>query len=119
MNKQVASPIEIARQTLMQLAQRKILPTPDNFRIAYDEISGQKSDDQSKIVGKTLEKVLLDAAKNSPKYISAAQTISPLIEKKDWIKLEEQFRKLFPGGTSASNGSEVNWSMVIRSLLRA
>ncbi|HEY3299862.1 MAG TPA: GGDEF domain-containing protein [Methylophilaceae bacterium] len=118
MNKQVASPIEIARQTLMQLAQRKILPTPDNFRIAYDEISGQKSDDQSKIVGKTLEKVLLDAAKSSPKYISAAQTISPLIEKKDWIKLEEQFRKLFPGGTGASNGSEVNWSIVIRSLLK-
>lgn len=118
MNKPVASPIDIARQTLMQLAQRKILPTPDNFRVVYDEIAGQKSDDQSKIVGKTLEKVLLDAAKSSPKYINAAQTISPLIEKKDWTRLEEQFRKLFPGGAGTSNGTEVNWSVVIRSLLK-
>jgi diguanylate cyclase len=118
MNTPVASPIEIARQALMQLAQRKILPTPDNFRVVYDEISGKKSDDQSKIVGKTLEKVLHDAAKSSPKYINAAQTITPLIEKKDWVKLEEQFRKLFPGGTGASDGSEVNWSVVIRSLLK-
>lgn len=118
MNKPVASPIDIARQTLMQLAQRKILPTPDNFRVVYDKIAGQKSDDQSKIVGKTLEKVLLDAAKSSPKYINAAQTISPLIEKKEWTKLEEQFRKLFPGGSGASNGSEVNWSVIIRSLLK-
>lgn len=118
MNKPAASPIDIARQTLMQLAQRKILPTPDNFRVVYDEIAGQKSDDQSKIVGKTLEKVLVDAAKSSPKYINAAQTISPLIEKKDWVKLEEQFRKLFPSGAGVSNGTEVNWAVVIRSLLK-
>ncbi len=112
------TPIEIARQTLMQLAQRKIQPTPDNFRIVYDEISGVKSTDQSKIVGKTLEKILHEAGKSRPKYIAIAQNISPLIEKKDWPKLEEQLRKLFPSGVIAADAEEVNWSVLIRTLIK-
>ena len=32
--------IDQARQTLMQLMQKKILPTPDNFRQVYNEIAG-------------------------------------------------------------------------------
>lgn len=118
MNKQTLLPIEIARQTLMQLAQRKISPTPDNFRIVYDEISGHQSEDQSQVVTKTLEKVLHEAAKGSAKYFSIAKTISTLIEKKEWTKLEEEFRKLFMTGANATEAGEVNWAVVIRNLLK-
>lgn len=118
MNKQTLLPIEIARQTLIQLAQRKISPTPDNFRIVYDEISGHKSEDQSQVVTKTLEKILLEAAKGSAKYFSIAKTISTLIEKKEWTKLEEEFRKFFMTGANASEGGEVNWAVVVRNLLK-
>ncbi len=115
MDKQ-ASPIEIARQTLMQLTTRKIPPTPDNFRRVYDEIAGKKSVDQSQELAKILDKVLHDLGKKTPKYIIAAQAIAPLIEKKDWAKLEEQLRKLLP--SSSGDSAEVNWSILIRNLLK-
>ncbi len=112
------TPIEIARQTLMQLMHRKLPPTPDNFRSVYDEIAGTKSIDISLELGKTLEKVLHEAGKQKPKYIVAAQAIAPLIEKHDWSKLEEQLRKLFPTGTVDIDVAEVNWSILIRNLLK-
>ncbi len=113
------SPIEIARQTLMQLAARKTQPTPDNFRSVYDEIAGVKSVDSSQELGKTLNKVLQDAGHKSPKYRVVAQAIPPLLEQKDWAKLEEQLRKLFPASQQGSEvAAEVNWSLLIRSLVK-
>lgn len=112
------SPIEAARQTLIQLMQRKLPPTPDHFRSVYDEIMGIKSIDQSAELGKALEKVLNQAGKQKPKYIAIAQTISPLIEKGDWPKVEEQLTKLFPSAAAGADVEEANWSVVIRNLLK-
>jgi len=110
------SSIEIARQTLLQLSKRNKPPTPDNYRSVYDEISGVKSNGGVIELGKILQKVLLDSGKNNPKLIAAERSISLLIEKQDWVKLEEQFRKLFPSGNN--NAIEVNWSVLIRTLLK-
>ncbi|MDD2832865.1 MAG: GGDEF domain-containing protein [Methylotenera sp.] len=115
---QNSSPIETARQTLLQLTQRKLPPTPDNFRNVYDEITGIKSIDQSLELGKTLEKVLLKAGKQSPKYIAVANAIAPLIEKNDWAKVELQLHKLFPSAGSESADEAVSWSVLIRHLLK-
>lgn len=112
------SPIEAARQTLIQLMQRKLPPTPDNFRSVYDEIMGIKSVDQSAELGKALQKVLQQAGKKKPKYVAVAQAIGPLIENGDWAKVEEQLAKLFPFGTATSDVEEANWSNVIRNLLK-
>jgi len=112
------SPIEAARQTLIQLMQRKLPPTPDHFRSVYDEIMGVKSIDQSVELGKTLEKVLQQAGKQKPKYIAVAQALNPLIEKGDWPKVEEQLTKLFPSSATSANVEEANWSNVIRNLLK-
>jgi diguanylate cyclase len=110
------SPIEAARQTLIQLMQRKLPPTPDNFRSVYDEIMGIQSVDKSAELGKTLEKLLNQAGKQKPKYIAIAQAINPLIEKGDWPKVEEQLTKLFP--SAVAGVEEANWSVVIRNLLK-
>lgn len=112
------SPIEAARQTLIQLMQRKLPPTPDHFRSVYDEIMGVKSVDQSAELGKTLEKVLNAAGKKKPKYLAVAQAIGPLVEKGDWLKVEEQLTKLFPSSATGANVEEANWSNVIRNLLK-
>lgn len=112
------TPIETARQTLIQLMQRKLPPTPDNFRSVYDEIMGVKSVDKSAELAKALEKVLFEAGKQKPKYIAAAQAISPLIDKQDWAKLEDQLRKLFPSGAAGTEAGETDWSGLIRNLLK-
>lgn len=112
------SPIETARQTLMQLMQRKLPPTPDNFRSVYDEIMGVKSVDKSIELSKALEKVLQEAGKQKPKYMVAAKAITSLIEKNDWSKLEDQLRKLFSIDVDGGEVEEANWSVLIRNLLK-
>lgn len=114
---QTNSAIDIARQTLMQLSKNKQLPTPDNFRDVYNEIAGVKAVDNSVNLGKTLQKVLHDAGKRRPIYSAAERAITPLIEKQDWTKLEEQLHKLFSTG-SERNKTEANWSVIIRTLLK-
>lgn len=37
------SPPEIARETLRQLALRRLAPTPDHYRLIYDQVAGQRS----------------------------------------------------------------------------
>lgn len=115
---QKSTPIELARQTLMQLVQRKLPPTPDNYRSVYDEIAGLKSVDKSLELGKSLTKVLNEAGKKQPKYIAAAQAITPLVETQDWKKLEDQLQKLFVTDSASAGGTDVNWSVLIRSLLK-
>ena len=41
--KPVQSPVDIAREVFQQLATRRVAPTPEAYRTAYEEISGNKS----------------------------------------------------------------------------
>ena len=41
----LSNPSEIARETLRQLAMRRVAPTPDNYRKLYHEIAGTRGDD--------------------------------------------------------------------------
>jgi diguanylate cyclase len=106
------TPIDIARQTLKQLAQQKIPPTPDNFRRVYDEISGTQSEDGAQALGKALVTVLQESGRSRPKHLAASRQITGAIEKRDWSGVEKQLRALFPAGGAAS------WSDVVRNLIR-
>lgn len=110
------TPLEIARQTLIQLATRKTPPTPDNFRSVYDEISGVKSMNQSEELAKVIDRVLHDLGKSTPKYIAVAQALNPMIDKGDWGRVEDQLKRILP--SSVGHGEDVNWSLLIRSLLK-
>ncbi|MCB5188936.1 GGDEF domain-containing protein [Methylobacillus caricis] len=113
---QPASSIDIARQTLMQLASRKIQPTPDNFRTVYDEIAGVKSADSSIELANTLNEVLVNAGQQNPKYIAAAQSVRQSIESRNWTKLAEQLGNLLP--VSSVVDDDVSWPATIRNLLK-
>jgi len=41
--KPVQSPVDVAREVFQQLATRRVAPTPEAYRTAYEEISGNKS----------------------------------------------------------------------------
>ncbi|MCB5185832.1 GGDEF domain-containing protein [Methylobacillus gramineus] len=113
---QSASSIDIARQTLMQLASRKIQPTPDNFRTVYDEIAGVKSADSSVDLANTLNDVLVSAGQQSPKYSTAAQSVKQSIESRNWPKLAEQLGNLLPVSSAVDEG--VSWPATVRNLLK-
>jgi diguanylate cyclase len=110
------TPLELARQTLMQLSKSQSPPTPDNYRLVYNEIAGLEAEDNGTVLSKALDKVLLDLGKVKPKYLAAAQKISTLVKKHDSVNLENQIRSLLP--TAAGDAETVNWSALLRYLLK-
>jgi diguanylate cyclase len=110
------TPLELARQTLMQLAKSQSPPTPDNYRLVYNEIAGLEAEDNGTILSKALDKVLHDLGKDKPKYLAAAQKIATLVKKHDSANLENQIRSLLP--SAVSDADSVNWSTLLRYLLK-
>ncbi|MCX7627798.1 MAG: diguanylate cyclase [Methylophilaceae bacterium] len=86
------SPTDIARQTLRNLAQSKIPPTPDNFRRVYDEIAGVRSQD----VMQVLSKLLKEAGQGRPKFAKLASQIEQDVARSDWAAVEKHLRQLMP-----------------------
>lgn len=111
------TPLQIARQTLMQLMQRKLPPTPDNFRSVYDDIAGIKTSDATLQIGLVFKKALYSETEKNPKSSTVAHAIAPLIENQEWSKLELLLTKLILGN-SAPGAAEVDWSQLIRNLLK-
>jgi len=110
------SPADIARQTLIKLAQKSVPPTPANYTMTYNEIAGMKAID-SPSANNTLQKVLASASQKNPKFTVSEKAINKAIKQHDWVALETQFRKLFITDTP-SGGQDVNWSALIRTLLK-
>lgn len=110
------TPIELARQALIQLSNDKSPPTPDNYRRAYNKIAGIEFVDHSAILNKSLEKVLYEMGKEHPKLASVAESIHKLVDKSDLTELEELLRSLLSTGTGEAVG--VNWTTLLRSLLK-
>ena len=110
------TPLELARQTLIQLSKSQSPPTPENYRRVYDENAGIKSVDSVDVLGKSLEKVLTELGKDRPKYLATSQKIATFIKKRDAENLEDQLRKLMP--TSANEADGVNWPTLLRYLLK-
>ncbi len=110
------TPLELARQTLMQLSKSQSPPTPDNYRRVYNEMAGVESADHSSVLSKAFEKVLNDLGKDKPKYLVASQKISALVKKQDSANLENHIRSLLPTGSSDTDG--VNWATLLRYLLK-
>ncbi len=109
-------PIELARQTLMQLAKSQTPPTPENYHRVYDEIAGVASADHSVILNKTLKKVLYDMGKDSPKYLAVAQEINTLVVQHDATKLEDKLRLLLQ--PELKQVDETNWARLLRYLFK-
>lgn len=110
------SPIDIARQALKQLATQKTPPTPDNFRQAYDDIAGIKSDDASQQLGKRLHKVLQAAGKQRPQYVTAAKALDAAMQSGAWAEVENQLAALF--SAAGGDGKSTSWGSVLRELIK-
>ncbi|MDP3777132.1 GGDEF domain-containing protein [Methylotenera sp.] len=108
--------LEIARQTLIQLSKSQRPPTPENYRLVYDEIAGVASANSKAILDNTLNKVLLEKSKENAKYATVAKRISSLIDKHDAVNLDKQLRALI--SSDAENESNIQWGTLLRYLLK-
>ncbi len=105
------NPIEIARQALKILAQSKIPPTPDNFRKAYEQIVGVKSEDPLQL----LARLLKETGQARPKYAKLAAQLQQASERGNAQVTEALLRQLLPAD---AGGDGPAWGEVLRDLVR-
>lgn len=109
-----ATPFEIARDTLKQLAQRRIAPTPDNYQTLYHEIAGTKpvSKDFPEKHLRTLSGAL---PKSSPDQMRLARQLDEAVKAEDWDAYQKHLTT-FIGGLIESQ--KLAWGELIGDLLR-
>lgn len=105
------TPIEIARQTLKNLALSKVPPTPDNFRRAYEEISGIKSEDPVQV----LIRLLKEAGRGRPKFAKLSTQLQQASSASNLADIEALLRQLLPSGKDGEPG---HWGELLRDLIR-
>lgn len=82
-------PSEYARETLKQLAVRRLQPTPDNYLAIYDEISGQIS--QPAFPEARLRQIARILPGQTADQRRLLDQFNAAIEKQDWMALQNTF----------------------------
>ncbi|MDQ5888451.1 MAG: hypothetical protein RL210_692 [Pseudomonadota bacterium] len=111
------NPSLIARETLKQLAQRKMVPNPANYRRIYEQIAGEKEKQPDSELSEKLLKPVRELAGDNPNKRRIVKQLEDLAEEKKWDEFvrifEEQQKQLL-----ASSQFDQPWPDLIRDLLR-
>jgi diguanylate cyclase len=103
------NPTEIARETIRQLATRRIAPTPDNYARIYAEISGESA------VNPAAQALESAAAEMSRINAGAGQALAQAVKRQRWDEVVTLLQRTL--GNAASVGN-LAWHTLIRDLLK-
>lgn len=81
-----SSPAEIARQTLQNLAQRRLPPTPENYQAVYEEVAGLVP--QEAFPQRRLRHIGTLLPSQTPRQKQLTQAFLQAVEAKDWLQLQ-------------------------------
>lgn len=111
------NPSLIARETLKQLALKKMVPSPDNYRRIYDEIAGVKESPAEAILVEKLLQPVRSMADDNPNKRRIVKQLEDAAEARRWddfVKVfEEQHRQ-----SMSERQFDRPWPELIRDLLR-
>ncbi|WP_018150229.1 GGDEF domain-containing protein [Leeia oryzae] len=116
---ELTNPTEIARETLKQLALNRLLPTPDNYRKIYAEISGGEGAEMHPVVELLVERLSL-----LPKPAFEIQRLKQSLEESEasgnWLQWADRFVNGAAGTESEEPNAQVKlgWSDLIRDLIK-
>ncbi|MBS0372391.1 MAG: diguanylate cyclase [Proteobacteria bacterium] len=106
-----SQPSEVARETLRQLALRRIAPTPDNYRALYHEIAGSVAEDI--FPERALKQIASALPRNNQDALRLALDFEAAVAEGAWSAL----RDLLVDKLSISSRPELNWAVLLRDLL--
>lgn len=88
----LANPTEVARETLRRLASRRSAPTPENYRILYEEIVGvaASSTPSAPTPITALSGLVLDLNLHHPQLADPIASLDQAIRKNDWMLCRKQ-----------------------------
>jgi diguanylate cyclase len=108
------SPSELARETLIMLAQHKLAPTPDNYARIYAQISGvttTASNDAEMVLRGIAEHLL-----QTPKSAATGIALKKLAGEQHWEQYLKEVEKVLPKAAGVDEPVQ-SWPVLIRDLL--
>lgn len=108
------NPSEIARETLKQLAGRRMPPTPGNYRTLYQEISGTQ-DANDDFPEKQLLSLVAAIPKASPDQLRLARELEAAVKASSWDNFQTKLVEFFE---NISTTQKLAWGELINDLLK-
>src|SRR5690606_35748365 len=110
MSKLPLQPLDIAREALRQLALKRVAPTPDNFRAAYADISGQPVGD---FPFEALASIADHLPRDTPEREQLAAHFAGAVESGNWDQVREALGATF----AALSPTRPSWADLLRDLV--
>lgn len=111
------NPTEIARETLKQLAVRRVPPTPDHYEAIFHEIAETPEEERLHPALRQLVQALAELPKQTPDLQKQIRELRKAAAGEDWIKLSQGIFDCIQ-----NQGSQLqltrSWSELIRDLIR-
>ena len=106
------NPIEVARETIRQIATRRISPTPENYARVYGEIAGEPSVHPA---AQTLERAVAEMARFSMLGSHGAQGLTQALKRQKWDDVSTILQRLV---ATAASAETMAWHALVRDLLK-
>jgi len=110
----LTNPFEIARETLRQLAARRIPPTPDHYLTLYQEIAGIKPA-ADPFPEKQLRSLASELPKATPEQLRLARQLDEAVKTSNW---DEYKTRLVDFVATLAENQKLSWSELISDLLK-
>jgi diguanylate cyclase len=104
-------PSEIARETLRQLAMRRIPPTPDNYQTLYSEISGVKAPEAFPV--NAMKQLIANLPATTAEQVRYGRLLDSALTAGSWDALREALQEIFDRG----GGDPLPWGPMLRDLI--
>jgi diguanylate cyclase len=109
----LSTPSEIARETIRQLAARRIPPTPDSYAALYAEIAGSEDGAGGLTAMRVLERIAIDLVnRGTPRGLELQRALT----KKNWAAVQTLVQELTAAPAAATE--QENWPELVRNLVR-
>lgn len=106
-----SQPSDVARETLRQLALRRIAPTPDNYRSLYHEIAGSIAEDV--FPERALKLIAAALPRNNHESLRLVREFEASVAQADWAAV----RNVLIEGFTRSEQLDLNWGTLLRDLI--
>ena len=106
-----SQPSDIARETLRQMAMRRIAPTPDNYRALYHEIAGSVAEEA--FPERALKQIATALPRHNRECLRLAREFEGAISQSEWPALRAVITEAF----SRTEEVELNWGNLLRDLI--
>jgi diguanylate cyclase len=112
----LSNPTDIARETLKQLALRRIVPSPDHYESIYHEIAQTSEEDRQHAGLKELIAALENGSPPSPEAKRQIDQLKRIIKREEWSGLYEQLMRCFNTQNQQSELGK-SWAELIKDLI--